>query len=95
MKLKINFKCIILLISAFLLILFAALILIVSISSKKPVAAFYGISERNQKQIVSVLQTTHTRKNKNSLPFEIVTLDSSISLERVLKKSKQLLIYHK
>lgn len=89
MKLKINFKCIILLISAFLLILFAALILIVSISSKKPVAAFYGISERNQKQIVSVLQTTHTRKNKNSLPFEIVSLDSSISLERVLKKSKQ------
>lgn len=89
MKLEINFKCIILLISAFLLILFAALILIVSISSKKPVAAFYGISERNQKQIVSVLQTTHTRKNKNSLPFEIVSLDSSISLERVLKKSKQ------
>ena len=89
MKLKINFKCIILLISAFLLILFAALILIVSISSKKPVAAFYGISERNQKQIVSVLQTTHTRKNKNSLPFEIVTLDSSISLERALKKSKK------
>ena len=89
MKLKINFKCIILLISAFLLILFASLILIVSISSKKPVAAFYGISERNQKQIVSVLQTTHTRKNKNSLPFEIVTLDSSISLERALKKSKK------
>ena len=89
MKLKINFKCIILLISAFLLILFAALILIVSISSKKPVAAFYGISERNQKQIVSVLQTTHTRKNKKSLPFEIVSLDSSISLERVLKKSKK------
>ena len=89
MKLKINFKSIILLISAFLLILFAALILLVSISSKKPVAAFYGISERNQKQIVSVLQTTHTRKNKNSLPFEIVTLDSSISLERALKKSKK------
>lgn len=89
MKLKINFKSIILLISGFLLILFAALILLVSISSKKPVAAFYGISERNQKQIVSVLQTTHTRKNKNSLPFEIVTLDSSISLERALKKSKK------
>lgn len=89
MKIKINFKSIILLISAFLLILFAALILIVSISSKKPVAAFYGISERNQKQIVSVLQTTHTRKNKKSLPFEIVSLDSSISLERVLKKSKK------
>lgn len=89
MKIKINFKSIILLISAFLLILFAALILLVSISSKKPVAAFYGISERNQKQIVSVLQTTHTRKNKNSLPFEIVTLDSSISLERALKKSKK------
>lgn len=89
MKLKINFKCIILLISAFLLVLFAALILIVSISSKKPVAAFYGISERNQKQIVSVLQTTHTRKNKNSFPFEIISLDSSISLERALKKSKK------
>lgn len=89
MKLKINFKSIILLISAFLLILFAALVLLVSISSKKPVAAFYGISERNQKQIVSVLQTTHTRKNKKSLPFEIVTLDSSISLERALKKSKK------
>lgn len=89
MKLKINFKSIILLISAFLLILFAALILLVSISSKKPVAAFYGISEHNQKQIVSVLQTTHTRKNKNSLPFEIVTLDSPISLERALKKSKK------
>lgn len=89
MKLKINFKSIILIISAFLLILFSALILLVSISSKKPVAAFYGISERNQKQIVSVLQTTHTRKNKNSLPFEIVTLDSSISLERALKKSKK------
>ena len=89
MKIKINFKSIIVLISAFLLILFAALILIVSISSKKPVAAFYGISERNQKQIVSVLQTTHTRKNKNSFPFEIISLDSSISLERALKKSKK------
>lgn len=89
MKLKINFKSIILIISAFLLILFSALILLVSISSKKPVAAFYGISERNQKQIVSVLQTTHTRKNKKSLPFEIVSLDSSISLERALKKSKK------
>ena len=89
MKLKINFKSIILLISGFLLILFAALLFLLSISNKKPVAAFYGISERNQKQIVSVLQTTHTRKNKNSLPFEIVTLDSSISLERALKKSKK------
>lgn len=89
MKIKLNLINIALILSAIFIFTIAVLIAIISTSSRKPVAAFYGISEKNQKQIVSILQTTHVRKNKKSLPFEIVTLDSSVSLERALKNNKK------
>ncbi len=89
MKLKLNLKTIVMGISGAIVLLIAILMIILSVASRKPVAAFYGISERNQAEITDVLQKTHSRKNKNSLPFEIITLDNNISLERALKKSKK------
>lgn len=89
MKLKLNLKTIVMGISGAIVLLIAILMIILSVASRKPVAAFYGISERNQEKIVEVLQTTHVRKNRKSLPFEIITLDNSISLERALRKSKK------
>ncbi len=68
---------------------FIALILIslllLSISSHKTVAAFYGISEPNQKNIQAILQTTSIKKNKKKEAYKFVTLDSSISLKRAIK----------
>lgn len=88
MKIKLNLKTVIIAISSFILILMIILLSVLAIASHKPTAAFYGLSERNQKQITAVLQTTHSRKNKKSLPFNIVVLDDSLPVEKALKKNK-------
>lgn len=72
-----------------IVVLIFILLLILSIASKKPVAAFYGISEANVKGISEILQTTHTRKNKKSAPYEILILEDTTSLASSLKKSKK------
>lgn len=68
---------------------FVALILLsllaLSVSSHKTVAAFYGISEPNQKNIQTILQTTSIKKNKKKEAYHFVTLDSSVSLKKALK----------
>lgn len=89
MNIKFTLKNIVAAISAAIILLIVVLMIILSVTSRKPVAAFYGISQRNQQKITDVLQTTHQRKNKKSLPYEIVVLDDSMSLERALKKSKK------
>lgn len=88
MKIKVTLKNTIITIVCAIFILIAFMFLLISIASKKPTAAFYGISDTTQKKITEVLQTTYSRKNKRSLPFNVVTLDNSISLERALKKQK-------
>lgn len=89
MNKKISLQKIVLFSSCGIILLIALSLIILAIASRKPVAAFYGIPERNQKQIETILQTTHTRRNKKSLPYEIVTLDSSVSLQKALKTSKK------
>ncbi|MDY5633862.1 MAG: hypothetical protein SPF29_04770, partial [Treponema porcinum] len=68
MKTKITFKSIIFSISAAIILFFILFFVILSLLNKKPVAAFYGIPENTQKGITAVLQKTHTRRNKKSLP---------------------------
>lgn len=89
MNTKINFPKVILFTTAGIIILLALSFAVLAIASRKPTAAFYGISERNQKNIEAVLQTTHTRRNKKSLPYNIVTLNSSVSLQKALKNVKK------
>ena len=67
--------------------------MIIGISSHRPTAAFYGISETNQEQIAKVLQSTAAKKKGRFLPFNIVTLDSSVSLENALKKQKADIVF--
>ena len=88
MKVKLNLKNIILISSGLLILLLILGISILALANKKPVAAFYGISERNVEKISSVLQSTHTRKNKKAA-YNIVVLESNISLENALKKAKR------
>lgn len=76
----------ILIISLALVLIFAGGIAAVSILNRKPTAAFYGISERTQNAIVSNLQKTSARKNGKS-PFNIITLDDTVSLAESLKSS--------
>ncbi|MBQ5847588.1 MAG: hypothetical protein IIW49_01535, partial [Treponema sp.] len=64
MKVKLTLKNIVLISSGLFILLLILGISILAIANKKPTAAFYGISERNVERISSVLQTTHTRKNK-------------------------------
>lgn len=87
---KLSFGKIILVVSLFFVFLIAVGIFCLAMLNKKPMAAFYGISEKNVEGIVSVLQTTYQRKNKNSLPFNYVILDDSLPLEAALKKSKKI-----
>lgn len=86
---KINLPKLLLFTTAGIVIFIALVLAVLAIASRKPTAAFYGISERNQKNIVTVLQTTHKRRNKKSLPYNVVTLDSSVSLQKALKKVRK------
>lgn len=88
MKVKLNLKNIILISSGLFILLLVLGISILALANKKPIAAFYGISEKNVEKISSVLQTTHTRKNKKEA-YKIVVLESNISLENALKKVKR------
>lgn len=74
-------------ISAAIIIFIALLLTAISVISKKPNAAFYGVSERNRDSIIQVLQKTHIRKNGRSKSFNIIVLDDTQSLENALKKS--------
>ena len=74
-------------ISAAIIIFIALLLTAISVISKKPNAAFYGVSERNRDSIIQILQKTHIRKNGRSKPFNIIVLDDTQSLENALKKS--------
>lgn len=89
MNKSISLKKIAIITSLAIIALIFILLLILSISSRKPIAAFYGISEANIKGISEVLQTTHKRKNKKSAPYEILILDDSHSLANAIKKSKK------
>lgn len=84
-KKNVLFK-VVLIISLALILIFAGGIAAISVMNRKPTAAFYGISERTQNAIVSNLQKTSTRKNGKS-PFNIITLDDTISLAESLKSS--------
>ena len=84
-----SLKKIVIITSIAIIALIFLLLLILSIASKKPIAAFYGISEANIKGITKVLQTTHTRKNKKSAPYEILVLDDTTSLGNAIKRSKK------
>ncbi len=89
MKTKITFKSIIFSISATIILFFILFFVILSLLNKKPVAAFYGIPENTQKGITAVLQKTHTRRNKKSLPYEIVILNDTLDLKSAIKNSKK------
>ena len=89
MKTKITFKSIIFSISAAIILFFILFFVILSLLNKKPVAAFYGIPENTQKGITAVLQKTHTRQNKKSLPYEIVILNDTLDLKSAIKASKK------
>ncbi|WP_287045992.1 hypothetical protein, partial [Treponema sp.] len=89
MKTKITFKSIIFSISAAIILFFILFFVILSLLNKKPVAAFYGIPENTQKGITAVLQKTHTRRNKKSLPYEIVILNDTLDLKSAIKNSKK------
>ena len=84
-----SLKKIVIITSIAIIALIFLLLLILSIASKKPIAAFYGISEANIKGITKVLQTTHTRKNKKSAPYEILVLDDTTSIVNAIKRSKK------
>ena len=88
-----TFKKIIFLVVALIVFLIALSLAIIGISSHRPTAAFYGISESTQKQIEKVLQSTAAKKKGRFLPFNIVTLDDSVSLENALKKQKADIVF--
>lgn len=93
MKIKMTFKKIIFLVVALIVFLIALSLAIIGISSHRPTAAFYGVSESTQKQIEKVLQSTAAKKKGRFLPFNIVTLDDSVSLENALKKQKADIVF--
>lgn len=93
MKIKLSLKKIILFVSALVVFLIALFLVVIGISSHRPTAAFYGISGANQEKIEKVLQVTSAKKKGRFLPFNIVTLDTSVSLENALKKQKADLVF--
>lgn len=93
MKIKLSLKKVIISIVALIIFLIALFLVIIGISSHRPTAAFYGISEPNQEKIAKVLQSTASKKKGRFLPFNIVTLDTSVSLENALKKQKADIIF--
>ncbi len=93
MKIKLSFKKIIVSVAALVVFLIAILIIVIGISSHRPTAAFYGISGTDQEKIEKVLQATSAKKKGRFLPFNIVTLDTSVSLENALKKQKADIVF--
>ena len=93
MKIKLSLKKVIISIVALIIFLIALFLVIIGISSHRPTAAFYGISESNQEKIAKVLQSTASKKKGRFLPFNIVTLDTSVSLENALKKQKADIVF--
>lgn len=93
MKIKLSFKKIIVSVAALVVFLIALLIIVIGISSHRPTAAFYGISGTDQEKIEKVLQATSAKKKGRFLPFNIVTLDTSVSLENALKKQKADIVF--
>lgn len=93
MKIKLSLKKIVISIVALIIFLIVLSLVIIGISSHRPTAAFYGISEVNQEKIAKVLQSTSAKKKGRFLPFNIVTLDNSVSLENALKKQKADIVF--
>lgn len=93
MKIKLSFKKIIVSVAALVVFLIALFIAVIGISSHRPTAAFYGISGTDQEKIEKVLQATSAKKKGRFLPFNIVTLDTSVSLENALKKQKADIVF--
>ena len=93
MKIKLSLKKIVIFIVALIIFLIALSLVIIGISSHRPTAAFYGISEANQEKIAKVLQSVAAKKKGRFLPFNIVTLDNSVSLENALKKQKADIVF--
>lgn len=93
MKIKLTFKKIIFLVAVLIIFLIALSLVVIGISSHRPTAAFYGISESTQTQIEKVLQSTSAKKKGRFLPFNVVTLDNSVSLENALKKQKADIVF--
>ena len=93
MKIKLSFKKIIVSVAALVVFLIALFIAVIGISSHRPTAAFYGISGADQEKIEKVLQATSAKKKGRFLPFNIVTLDTSVSLENALKKQKADIVF--
>lgn len=89
MSQKITFKNIVIAATSAILLIFLLLFFVLYLVSRKPVAAFYGIPENAQNGITSVLQQTHTRRNKKSVPYEIVTLNDAVDLKSALKSTKK------
>ena len=59
-----------------------------SINNKKPIAAFYGLTENQKVSLESQLQTTlERRKTGNHLPYEIITLNPNVPLEQAINES--------
>lgn len=81
-KLVIYLSCI------FFVLIFISLLLL-ALSSHKTIAAFYGISERNQKCIETLLNQTSIKKNKKNPAYEFITLDSTVPLKKAIKAAKK------
>lgn len=92
MKIKLTLKSFVISASLAMVAVIIVAFSILAAVTYKPVAAFYGISEKNQEAIVSVLQRS-VKTGKKSVPFKIVTLDDNLSLEKALKKSKADLLF--
>ena len=65
-------------------------LLLLSLSNRKPAAAFYGISEKTREVIVNNLQKTGIARKNGKEPYEIVILDDSKPLENALKSVRKI-----
>lgn len=63
-------------------------IIALNIYNWKPTVAFYGLSSQTQNGIIEVLQSTKTRRrgNRNVWSYNVEVLDTTVSLEKALKK---------
>lgn len=89
MNFKLSIKKLAVLISACILFFFLLFFIILGLVNRKPIAAFYGISQENVENISKVLNSTHKRRNKKSEPYNILILDETKSLEYALKGQKK------
>ena len=73
-----------------LLLLLVGGLIILSLSNRKPAAAFYGISEKTRAEIITNLQKSGTARKNGKDPYEIVILDDSKPLENALKSVRKI-----